>query len=538
MKLFGLVSIALLVCVIALFMFVLGVATAKYKFFPLAQLNRLSRTALHIVGTGGIDPKEVARQYSRDTETIALERKIDTGLLPLKINGIRLGESYPVPKVAGGITSIGNTVLVLDRLGNIYSCSPAGDVTKLSFPPLPNNMAEYLRSGGPLDTKSLRAYSIKYLGDSGLIVVSHELFDPQQDATRMAVSVIGFDSGSMKSVGAWKTIFSGDLEPGGSNDASGGRLAVAGRDKILLAMGVYKLNGDNSAQELNSTFGKILEITVSTQNVKMLSRGHRNPQGLVVTKAGQIFSTEHGPLGGDELNLITEGANYAWPVVTLGVDYNTYGWEHEHPAGKHAGYQLPVFAWVPSIAVSNLIQVGGFSDRWDGDLLVASLKDQSLFRLRLDGDRVLYSEPIWLGQRIRDIAQLSNSTIALWTDDAQLLFMSVDNERLSSNKRLPESIGDTLVYSCMYCHHLGPTSAADVAPSLSDIFERSIASDNFRYSAALRSKEGTWNEDSVRAFLSNPGQFASGTAMPSPNLTSDGIDEVIRALKQLSDHTN
>jgi aldose sugar dehydrogenase len=313
---------------------------------------------------------------------------------------------------------------------------------------------------------------------------------------------------------------------------------VAGHDTVFLSVGVYKIDDNAGAQDPASPFGKIMEINVKTGKANIRSRGHRNPQGLMVTEAGQVYSTEHGPAGGDELNIITEGSNYGWPVVSLGVDYGAYNWGDEHPAGRHAGYQLPLFAWVPSIAVSNLIQVRGFNDRWDGDLLVASLKAQSLFRLRLDNGRVLYSEPIWLGQRIRDIAQLVNGTIVVWTDSAELLFISVDKEKLDANERFPSTIGDTVVANCMFCHHFGPTNAFDTAPSLTVVLNRKIASDSFRYSAALRSREGSWTEETLRTFLTNPEKFASGTSMAPPNLTSDGIDEVIRVLKQESDHRN
>ena len=76
----------------------------------------------------------------------------------------------------------------------------------------------------------------------------------------------------------------------------------------------------------------------------------------------------------------------------------------------------------------------------------------------------MYSEPIWIGQRVRDIAQLQDGTIVLWTDDTELQFISVDWQKLEQNKRNPNAAGDALVGGCMYCHHFGPTNETDFAP--------------------------------------------------------------------------
>jgi cytochrome c2 len=521
---------SILIFVVGSMMFVLGVAAHRYqsvatlRYHFLAQMNNFVQKF----------SRPNVNQYSYDVDRIALDRTIDTSLLPIKIRGVRLSDRYPVAKVGGAIATIANTVLVLDRLGNLYACSPAGEISKLSFPPLPNGIVNYLAAGMPVEPKIFRALSMKYMSGQNLLLVSHEAFDSEQNAVRLTVSAVGIDRESLQPQGTWKTIFLGDPAPNGSNSASGGRLVVNGHDKIYLTTGDYLMDGQNGAQDPNSTFGKIFELGVSTKKTRLLSMGHRNPQGLVITRTGELISTEHGPMGGDELNLISEGSNYGWPNVTLGTDYNAYNWK-DGRQGRPADYRLPIFAWVPDIAVSNLIQVEGFSDRWDGDLLVASLKALSLFRLRLDGMRVLYSEPIWLGQRIRDLVQVNNGVIALWTDDAQLLFISVDEEKLATNKRLPVWIGESLISRCMFCHHFGPTSAGDVAPSLSGLFERRIASDNFRYSSALRAKEGIWTETTLRAFLSNPGQFASGTSMPPPNpiLEPEDIDEITRVLKRV-----
>ena len=268
----------------------------------------------------------------------------------------------------------------------------------------------------------------------------------------------------MQPIGGWRTIFLSDVEPGGSNTGSGAKMVTDGSDKIYLTVGDYGEVGRALAQDPNSTLGKIVEISISTQKVRIISMGHRNPQGLIWTKTGELLSTEHGPAGGDELNLITEGSNYGWPNVTLGTDYGAYGWKDDALVGKHTGFKPPLFAWVPSIAVSSLIQVEGFHPRWDGDLLIASLKALSLFRLRLEGSRILYSEPIFIGQGIRDIAQLKNGTIVLWTDDTQLQFISVDLDKLATNRHYPETVDDTVVYECMYCHHFGPTNVSDFAP--------------------------------------------------------------------------
>ena len=518
-----------LVVLLAFGMFVLGAAFDRYRFFP----YQLVRTAVSEVNRQFINSKEaLSRQYSLDIDKVAQDRDIDTALLPLKIKGVRISEHYPAPKVGGGITAIGNTIIVLDRLGNIYSCDSGGDnLKKLPFPELPNNIADYLAQlDAVVDDKRFRAYNIKYLDFAKLLAVSHEYFDRQNNKSRIAVSVIGFDEKLLQPTGSWETIFVGDLEPEGPNENAGGILAAQSPDKIYLSVGAYGIEDPRVSQDVNSKMGKILEIKLDTGKVKMMSLGHRNPEGLMITTSGTLLSTEHGPAGGDELNRIVEGANYGWPIVTLGTGYRSYGWQDTEFVGKHAGYQAPIFAWVPSVAVSSLLEVKGFDRRWDGDLLVASLKGQSLFRLRLDGTSVLYSEPIWIGRRIRDTAQMQDGTIVLWTDDTELQFISVDRQRLEHNERNP-NVSSTLVGSCMYCHHFGPTNAPDFAPSLTNVVGRKIGSDNFRYSAALRTKEGVWTEKSLRDFVSNPDAFATGTSMPNLHLSQDQLDDVLRDLK-------
>jgi cytochrome c2 len=193
------------------------------------------------------------------------------------------------------------------------------------------------------------------------------------------------------------------------------------------------------------------------------------------------------------------------------------------------------------VGISNLIQVKGFDQRWDGDFLVGSLKGQTLFRLRFDrtdNSKVLYSEPIWIGQRIRDILQLDGQTIVIWTDNAQLMYLRVDQDKLSKDKRSPDLTFDPLLASCLVCHHFGLTKPTDFAPTLSNIVGKKIASDSFEhYSPALKGKPGEWTEENLRAFIQSPNTFANGSKMPELDKNAD-VDKIVDMLKKLGDAQN
>lgn len=224
-----------LIILLAFGVFVLGAAFQKYRFFPYQFL----KIAVSEVNRQIMNPKEaLSRLYSRDVDKVAQGRAFDTALLPLEIKGVRISEHYPVAKGAGGITTVGNTVIVLDRLGNIYSCNSGGDLKKLPFPELPNNIADYLAQlDAVVDDNRLRAYNIKYLDFAKLLAVSHEYFDKQNKKSRIAVSVIGFDEKLLQPTGSWETIFLGDLEPEGPNENAGGVLAAQSPDRQNLPIG-------------------------------------------------------------------------------------------------------------------------------------------------------------------------------------------------------------------------------------------------------------------------------------------------------------
>jgi len=186
------------------------------------------------------------------------------------------------------------------------------------------------------------------------------------------------------------------------------------------------------SQQLNSHLGSLIRInddgTIPPDNPfinragarpEIYSYGHRNMQGIAFNlKTGMIWTHEHGPQGGDEININRPGANYGWPVITYGVNYvigTTIG------EGTHAPQmEQPLYKWVPSIAPSGMLfYTGDRFPAWKDNLFVGSLKFGLLVRLELDGDRVITEERLLDNRfgRIRDVIQGPEGDIWLLTDD-------------------------------------------------------------------------------------------------------------------------
>ena len=201
---------------------------------------------------------------------------------------------------------------------------------------------------------------------------------------------------------------------GGSGVHFGTRIVF---DKGYIYFVVGERGGKMEAQDLSRPNGKIFRLHDDGRIPKdnpfvgdkdaipgIWSYGHRNPQGLAIDPRDRsIYSTEHGPRGGDELNLIREGANYGWPVITYGMNYD--GTPMVSITEKE-GMQQPLAYWVPSIAVCGLdFYEGGKFPKWKGDLLAGALAQQEIRRIRLKDKKVVSQEIILKNiGRVRDVA--------------------------------------------------------------------------------------------------------------------------------------
>jgi glucose/arabinose dehydrogenase len=149
--------------------------------------------------------------------------------------------------------------------------------------------------------------------------------------------------------------------------------------------------------------------------------GNRNVQGAALhPQTGKLWTHEHGPQGGDEINVVRAGANYGWPVITYGVNY---GIGTRIGEGTHkAGMEQPLHYWVPSIAPSGMaFYTGDKFPRWRGDLFVGALRDELLVRLKLDGEKIVQEERLLKGAlgRIRDVRSGPDGFLYILTDESR-----------------------------------------------------------------------------------------------------------------------
>ncbi|MEZ0324573.1 MAG: PQQ-dependent sugar dehydrogenase [Fimbriimonas sp.] len=264
-------------------------------------------------------------------------------------------------------------------------------------------------------------------GQGGLMDVA---VHPSNGWVYLAFSDPGKERGAMTKVVRGKVKLSGDSATwtdqqtilefpqefySGAGIHFGSRIAFDKSDHVFIAIGERGTN--MRSQEFTNPFGKIFRLntdgTIPTDNptfaegaIKGIwSTGHRNQQGLAFDLDGNLWTTEHGPRGGDEVNKVDKGANYGWPIVLFGINYNDTPFSTPWPKPEEK-ITLPAFRWLPSIGASGLdVATGKAFPQWKGDLLAGGLSGANLDRLRMkDGQLVEREELIHGMGRIREVA--------------------------------------------------------------------------------------------------------------------------------------
>ena len=202
-----------------------------------------------------------------------------------------------------------------------------------------------------------------------------------------------------------------------------GRFAVIDKNSVYVSIGDLGFSDIDKRKE-RGNLGSILKL--SAKSAVRISQGHRNPQGIVLFDKKTLMAAEHGPRGGDELNVITEGSDYGWPFVTYGEPYGSGDYVRPAKTGSHEGYIEPIKYWVPSIAPTELVQlpVDGWGD-WGKGLVLGTLREEVLVFMKLSETfEVTQSAQVDMDERIRDLEMLRNGDLLATTDSGKLITIS------------------------------------------------------------------------------------------------------------------
>jgi cytochrome c2 len=523
---FGLAVLA----VMGVLVFAAGGIVARHQITPLVA----------VVDAAEANVKNIVKSLKGESSN---EEYFTTAYYHLKMTTHETSDTGAGDNVA--FARLADGYLVGQRAGALKYVEVDEEANKVSVQPLsvtlPTNKDEFLKDAANANSRLQIQFGVKDLlvqnrADELRLFATHQYWYPDQDCSVMRLSVLKTTAEGLmneKDPGEWKTVYETQPCLGLDNSTdhnnhdnaflqSGGRLDLLDDNTLLLTVGenfMDSMHNENLVQDPNASYGKIFRITLNDENLKeseatMVSLGHRNPQGLHVDQMGNIWSTEHGPRGGDELNLVEEGRNYGWPHVSYGTDYAGVDWPSHLQWAQHEGYDKPVFAWLPSIGINNLIRLenSGFP-LWEGNLIIGALKDQAIHRLILDDKHVVARERINIGSRVRDMMQTESDKLILLSDDGKLILVEALDD--SSSEQMPlELQASKLWVQCDSCHTVESGAGHSLGPNLNGIVGSDIAHfEDYDYSEALRNLEGKWTPSKLDEFLRDPQAFAPGTKM-------------------------
>jgi len=399
------------VSIIIILSFYLGVYTFYHKIFPFNATNKIVENVTYI-----------------ETAYNDIEKK-----------------SYNTPNYSkyGSIDFLDDQLIYVQGDGQIFLFHDKNNnfkFIKIESKKLPINRDEFIKKYEKVHGKArlrnffgVRDVMINKfdLFKNTSIIISALDYDVENDCYKISLLLNEFIDANRIILNNWKKIFSSEqclnLEMNHKKQFyfadSGGRIVKYDESNILLSIGNFGGDGYYSslihAQNLNNDYGKIIKVNLKDFSSEIFTLGHRNPQGLFLMDKDNIFSTEHGPKGGDELNLLVKGKNYGWPVATYGTDYFKKFSETDKSNNSHNGYEKPIFSWGHTWAVSQLIVYkSNYFNKWNDNIITSSLAAQTLTRMVFNKEKksIIYFENILIGKRIRDIIEAPNGQIVLLTD--------------------------------------------------------------------------------------------------------------------------
>jgi glucose/arabinose dehydrogenase len=255
------------------------------------------------------------------------------------------------------------------------------------------------------------------------LLISYPRLGLQRDCVEVVVENVNYDRINQKINRVKTWLVTKPCVPISAVQHTSGRFAVIDSKSAYVTigdLGYTQISNRKKRGDLGSIF------KVSSTSVSKFSQGHRNAQGILLYNGKDLLAAEHGPRGGDELNLIKAGSDYGWPFVTYGQPYGSGDYVRPTKTGTHAGFVEPLKYWVPSIAPTELVQLpkSGWGD-WSNQLVLGTLREQVLVFMAIDERFVVTNTVnVDIGERIRDLEVFSTGELVATTDSGKLLVIN------------------------------------------------------------------------------------------------------------------
>ena len=259
------------------------------------------------------------------------------------------------------------------------------------------------------------------------LFVAYTVWDDQFNGVRLAVSEFELDKNTYELIFKREIYLSRPAikEPILGHQV-GGKLAIGENDNTLY-LSIGDFSKPERVQDNTTSIGKVIRIDLKRLNAEVFASGLRSPSGglLFDRESNELWLTEHGPRGGDEINLIKRNKNYGWPIVSYGTIYERDGMGNYYgnKFNSHEGYEKPIMTFLPSIGIGPIAKYAGTgkNDYWDNNYFFAGMGSRILYRAKKEGTTLVYAEPVLTGYRIRALKIDPQGFFYIRTDDNEFL---------------------------------------------------------------------------------------------------------------------
>lgn len=433
--------------------------------FPLGQVSAFKDAAMHAIG---ISHARLSFPETIDTSRYSFSLDNISSLSgTFQLAPINSNKFYSLDRFSGDLylSHLTDNGFRNSKIGNVYD--------QLHF--LSNSTASIVgqkidNAGNKTSSKPTifaTAFDIEYA--FGRLYLSVTLPSNDQSCTTLNLYSFKPPASSSKLIADSKLLFSTPCVLDKKNPTMwGGRISHS-LTKVYFSVGEQRFDPSgfpktdkvsiSEIKRTDSVFGKILEFNANSNAYSIYSSGHRNAQGLYFSADDdRLFESEHGPFGGDEVNILSRGADYGWPKGTFGKPYPLFDTGNKgdeirslNPSstidkrlsnfgavsGSQPGATLPIMSWAPGVGAGNILKIqrnSSFQD-WRQNILVSLMADMSLHRLILSGNSSVYDEKIALGFRVRDFILNDKGFLILSADEGRLLIYKATSTEFSKAQR-------------------------------------------------------------------------------------------------------